>query len=63
MAALLVLDFIVKSNVHDYEVNFIDNSATLLKNEIKDGDVIIMDNKIKDLYPKIIANIPKNNFA
>ena len=53
MVDSLVLDFKIKSIVHDYEVKFIDNSSAMLKNEIKDGDVVIMDRKIIDLYPEI----------
>ena len=55
-----MLDFKVKSIVHDYEVNFIDDSLAVLNNEIRDGDVVIMDQKIKELYPAITATIPKN---
>ncbi len=56
-----MLDFQVKSIVHDYEVNFITDSYAILKNEIRDGDVVIMDQKIKELYPLISTAIPKNN--
>jgi 3-dehydroquinate synthase len=56
-----VLDFKVKSIVHDYEVKFIDNSSAMLENEIKDGDVVIMDRKIIDLYPEIAGVVSKNN--
>ena len=42
-----MLDFKVKSIVHDYDVKFIDDSPAALKNEIKVGDVVIMDQKIK----------------
>ena len=45
-------DFEVKSNVHNYDVKFIDDSASMLKIEIKHGDVLIMDKKIKNLHPK-----------
>ena len=48
-----MLDFKVKSIVHDYEVKFIDNSPDMLENEIRDGDVVIIDRKIIDLYPEI----------
>jgi len=56
-----VLDFHVKSIVHDYEVKFIDDSPTIIKKEINDGDAVIMDKKIIELYPKISAIIPENN--
>ena len=56
-----MLDFKVKSIVHDYDVKFIDDSPTFLKKEIKDGDVIILDRMIKELYPAITSNIPEKN--
>ena len=56
-----MLDFQVKSIVHDYEVKFIDDSPSICKREIRDGDVIIMDQKIKQLYPQITNAIPENN--
>ncbi|MBK0380689.1 AroB-related putative sugar phosphate phospholyase (cyclizing) [Mucilaginibacter segetis] len=43
-------NFKVKSIIHDYEVAFIDNTKEVLKNELKEGDFIIIDNKIKELY-------------
>ena len=54
-----MLDFKVKSIIHDYEVKFINDSPAVLNNEIRDGDVVIMDQKIKELYPAITATIPK----
>jgi len=56
-----VLDFQVKSIIHDYEVKFIDDSPSIFKREIRDGDVIIMDQNIKQLYPQITNAIPENN--
>jgi len=61
MVALPVLDFKVKSIIHDYEVNFIIDSPVILKKEIRDGDVVIIDEKIKDLYSSITAAIPETN--
>ena len=61
MVDSLVLDFKIKSIVHDYEVKFIDNSSTVLQNEIKDGDVVIMDRKIIALYPEIAGIVSKKN--
>ena len=62
MVALPVLDFKVKSIVHDYEVNFINDSPVILKKEIRDGDVVIIDEKIKEIYSSITAAIPETNF-
>ena len=57
-----MLDFKVKSIVHDYEVNFINDSPVILKKEIRDGDVVIIDEKIKEIYSSITAAIPETNF-
>ena len=62
MVALPVLDFKVKSIVHDYEVNFINDSPVILKKEIRDGDVVIIDEKIKEIYSSITEAIPETNF-
>ena len=48
-----MLDFTVKSIIHDYQVNFIEDSKKALKTEIKKGDAIIIDKKIKNLYPNL----------
>ena len=61
MEDLLVLDFRVKSLIHDYKVNFIDNSEDVLEAILKPGDVIIMDKKIKVLYPRISHVVSNNN--
>jgi len=61
MGASPVFDFKVKSSVHDYEVKFIDDSANTLQTELRDGDVIILDNKIMRFYPHITACIPDNS--
>ena len=60
MEALLVLDFIVKSSVHDYEVKFVKNVANVLKNKIRDDDVVIIDNKVKFLYPDLLKDLNNN---
>ena len=61
MVDLQVLDFKVKSIIHDNEVNFINDFPTIIEKEIRNGDVVIMDQKIKELYPSITATIPENN--
>ena len=62
MGASPVLDFTVKSSIHDYEVKFIENVPDIIKNEIHMGDVIIIDNKVRDLYPNLLENITTDNF-
>ena len=61
MVDLLVFNFKIKSIIHDYEVKFIDNSTTILEREIKDGDVVIIDQKIKEYYPEIADLASRNN--
>jgi len=43
-------NFNIKSIVHDYDVQFIDNLSVTLKENLKDGDFIIIDNNVKRLY-------------
>ena len=38
-------NFVVKSQIHDYSVEFINDLETTLKNELIEGDFIIIDNK------------------
>jgi 3-dehydroquinate synthase len=61
MVALPVLDFIVKSSIHDYKVKFVEDVHNTLKNEIREGDVVIIDNKVKDLYPNLLENLNNIN--
>jgi 3-dehydroquinate synthase len=53
-------NFKVKSIIHDYEVNFIDDVDKILKQEIKEGDFIIIDNKVKSLYEDVFSEILKS---
>ncbi len=48
-------NFTVKSIIHDYEVQFITDFEQTLKQELTDGDYIIVDNKIKSLYGRQLA--------
>ena len=50
-------NFTVKSIIHDYEVNFISDTKSTLLEELKEGDVIIIDNKIKNLYQDDLSGI------
>ena len=45
-------DFTVKSNIHDYDVRFINDVKSTLLRELKEGDFIIIDNKVKALYSR-----------
>jgi len=50
MGDLPMYNFKVKSIIHDYEVQFINNLKETLNKNLIDGDFIIIDNKVKDLY-------------
>lgn len=50
-------NFKVKSVIHDYEVRFIDDLTKTFTAELRDGDYIIVDNKIKQLYAEPLARI------
>ena len=54
-------DFTVKSIVHDYKVQFVDDSKQILVREMKEGDVVIIDNKVSALYPDLLNGISQNN--
>ena len=41
----LAYNFVVKSQIHDYSVEFIKDLETTLKNELIEGEFIIIDNK------------------
>ncbi len=59
MEDIRVLDFEVKSIIHNYKVHFVDDSVKTLKNQIDEGDIVIIDEKINRLYPtltKVIDN-------
>ncbi len=53
-------NFKVKSIVHNYEVQFINDTAKTLKQNLKEGDFIIIDNKIKELYIDELKDILEN---
>ena len=50
MEDLQMYNFKVKSKIHDYEVQFINNIKKTLDEELCEGDFIIIDNKVKSLY-------------
>ena len=50
-------DIAIKSIVHDYGVVFTDNFASSLKQLIQDGDYIIADRKIVELYSASLQSI------
>lgn len=52
MEGIQMNNFDIKSIIHDYSVEFIENTGEKLREVIKDGDWIVIDNKIKELYGK-----------
>ena len=60
MEVLQVFDFEIKSSIHDYKVKFIHDISLVLQNEFNEGDVIIIDNNIKILYPELLSNLNSN---
>ena len=57
-----ISDFIVKSSVHDYDVNFIDNFRNHLENNLLEGDYIIIDNNILHIYKDDLKVLEGFNF-
>lgn len=54
-------DIAIKSIVHDYGVTFTDDFATSLRAVLKEGDYIIVDRKIVELYNQAISPILAEN--
>jgi len=50
MEDIPMFNFKVKSIIHDYEVQFIDELQATLEKELIAGDYLIIDNKIKKIY-------------
>jgi len=57
MADIQAFDFKIKSSIHDYSVEFVDDAIASLANELVEGDVIIIDNNILRLYAVRFENI------
>lgn len=62
MEDIQVFDFIVKSSVHNYDVNFIDDFRSHLKNNLLEGDYIIIDNNILNIYKNDLKVLEDFNF-
>jgi 3-dehydroquinate synthase len=61
MGDILVYNFTIKSRFHDYSVSFIDDTLGTISDRVKKYDVIIIDRKLKNLYPDLFYQISKNN--
>jgi 3-dehydroquinate synthase len=60
MEVTLIYNFKIKSIIHDYEVHFIDELAPALNAELIEGDFILIDHKIMDIYSGEIGLLLKN---
>lgn len=61
MGGTPMFDFSVKSKVHDYTVQFIQSTKESLLQELKAGDFIIIDRKIKECYADEMTDILAQN--
>lgn len=52
-----MFDFSVKSRIHDYTVQFITDTKASLLEQLQEGDCIIIDAKVKELYQEELADI------
>jgi len=59
MAAIAVYNFQIRSSIHDYEVQFITDTAKVLEDELQPDDYVIIDNIIIQLYKNELENILK----
>ena len=50
MEGILLSDMLIKSSIKDYKLSFIDSFDESLLEIYKDGDVVIVDKKIFNLY-------------
>ncbi len=57
MADTQLFDFKVKSQIQDYEVHFIDSLKESLDSSLVNGDFIIIDEKIKELYSEQLDEV------
>ena len=60
MVDILAPEMLIKSSIHNYRLKFINNLSSILKKEISEDDVIIVDRKILNLYPNIKKTIKLN---
>lgn len=52
-------NFKIKSSIHDYDVQFITDTAKVLNDELQPDDYVIIDNKIIQLYKNVLGTILK----
>lgn len=59
MVAIAMYNFKIKSSIHDYDVQFITDTAKVLNDELQPDDYVIIDNKIIQLYKNVLGTILK----
>jgi 3-dehydroquinate synthase len=50
-------NFSIKSQIHDYDVQFVDNLIETLAKELIGNDFLIIDNKVRELYSKQLDDV------
>jgi 3-dehydroquinate synthase len=63
MGVILVDSFIINSSIQNYEVVFKKSVFQILNKEIKNGDIIIIDNIVKSLHPNLLNKISNKIIA
>ena len=61
MEDIQTYSFTVKSQIHDYSVEFINDLKYTLKIELKDGDFIIIDKKVQEIYKNDLKESLENH--
>ena len=54
-------NFSIKSIIHNYSVSFIDDFSIILNKTLREGDVIIIDRNVRDLYSEKLSDSLKKN--
>lgn len=57
MGDIQMFDFGVKSRIHDYTVQFIPDTQKSLREQLQEGDCIIIDTTVRELYQNELADI------
>ncbi|MEI7682358.1 MAG: AroB-related putative sugar phosphate phospholyase (cyclizing) [Betaproteobacteria bacterium] len=52
-------NFDIKSSIHDYSVTFINDTGAALLSQLKEGDFLVIDSKIMELYDHELGEILK----
>jgi len=61
MEDLLLSDILIKSSIKNYAVSFCESLYKTLKTEINTGDVIVVDQKVFNLFPDDVQALINNN--